>query len=470
MTQGLLSYGVDVVEEAGTVTARGGLPLVAETMRILGVSHAIREHVQVRQRARGTGEVEMVEAVVMLLVAGGDCIDDMAVLRADDGLCRLLGRRLPSPDAVRRFLYEFHDEGLIEQARQERGAGQVAYIPAENAALRGMAQVNVDLLERVAAQGTSRTATLDHDATIQESHKQHSLAHYKGGRGYQPSVLYWAEQDLVVADEYRDGNVPAGMENLRLIERGFASLPATVTAYGFRADSACYEEQVLKWLANPERRTGPRGTIKFTISADMSVELRAVCERVPESGWALVEERAEESVYWADVEFTPGDWPKDAKPLRYVAVRIRKKQGFLFAAGYDTKYLAVVSNRRELSGAELLRWHWAKAGTIEHVHDVTKNELGAATPPCGRFGANAAWFRLSLLAYNVLSAMKSLVLPAPLSAARPKRLRFAVFTIAGRLVSHAGKLVLRISAAAERIAGLIEARTRLADLAICAVP
>jgi len=323
----------------------------------------------------------------------------------------------------------------------------------------------VQLLARVAAQGRRSKATLDHDATIQESHKRESLAHYKGGRGYQPSVIYWAEQDLVVADEYRDGNVPAGMDNLRLIQRGFASLPATVTEYGFRADSACYEEDVLKWLANPERKQGPRGKIRFTISADMSPELRAVCEGVGQQRWLLVEERAEESVHWADVEFTPGDWPKDAQPLRYVAVRIRKKQGILFAAGYDTKYLAVVSNRWELSGEQLLQWHWAKAGTIEHVHDVTKNELGAAVPPCGRFGANAAWYRLSLLAYNILSAMKSLVLPAPLSAARPKRLRFALFTIAGRLISHADRLVLRISQAAERLAGLVEARRRLAALA-----
>jgi hypothetical protein len=99
------------------------------------------------------------------------------------------------------------------------------------------------------------------------------------------------------------------------------------------------------------------------------------------------------------------------------------------------------------------------------VHDVTKNDLGAAVPPCGRFGANAAWYRLSLLTYNVLSAMKSLVLPAHLSAARPKRLRFAVFTIAGRLISHAGKLILRIGQKAEHIAELIAARARLVALA-----
>ena len=47
-----------------------------------------------------------------------------------------------------------------------------------------------------------------------------------------------------------------------------------------------------------------------------------------------------------------------------------------------------------------------KAGTLEHVHDVVKNELGGGFFPSGRFGANAAWFRFALLTYNVLSAMK----------------------------------------------------------------
>jgi hypothetical protein len=463
MNLGLLPYVVEVGARADTLTGRAGLPLVVETMRALGLERVIAEQVRARARASGYSEVEKVEALVLLLAAGGDCLDDIAALKADAGLERLLGRRLPSADTLRHFLYAFHEPALIEAAQAQRAPGEVAYIPAENAALQGLGRVNVELVRRVAAPGTGRRATLDHDATLQESHKREAQPHYDGGRGYQPAAIYWVEQDLVVADEYRDGNVPAGMDNLRLIQRGFASVPATVTEYSFRADSACYDERVLKWLANPQRPGGPAGPIGFTISADMTEPLRALCVAVSEAAWTLVEERAEETVMGAEVEFTPGDWPKDAWPLRYLALRIRKKQGRLFAAGYDTKYLAVVTNRAgEL--AELIRWHWQKAGTIELVHDVTKNELGAAGPPCGRFGANAAWYRLSLLTYNVLSAMKSLALPAPLSAARPKRLRFALFTLAGRLLTHAGRLVLRISEEADRIVGLVAARTRLAGL------
>ena len=465
MSQGLLPYAVEVIADGGTVTGRAGLPLVLETMRALGLDRGIAEHVHVRERQSGYPETEKVEALVLLLAAGGECLDDIRVLQADAGLTRLLNRTLPSADTLRHFLYACHDDALIARAQAARPAAQGAYIPAETAALQGLAHANTALVHRVAAQGRSTTATLDHDATLQESHKREALSHYQGGRGYQPAAIVWVEQDLVVADEYRDGNVPAGMETLPLIQRGFASLPASVTAFFFRADSACYDERTLKWLADPARPGGPSGPIGFTVSADMTEALHAVCAAVRERAWDAFENRPDETVHCTEVAFVPGDWPKMAAPLRYVALRIRKKQGQLFASGADTKYLAVVSNRWDVPAAALLRWHWQKAGTIELVHDVTKNELGAAVPPCGRFGANAAWYRLSLLTYNVLSAMKSLVLPTHLSAARPKRLRFAVFTLAGRLAAHAGRLRVRVGAAAERLAGLLRAREQLARLA-----
>src|SRR5271170_344324 len=373
--QGLLPYTIEVVDDDATLTGHAGLPLVLETMRALGVSEVLDGALGIRRRNHGATDAQKAEALVLLMAAGGDSVDDIEVL----------------------------------------------------------------------------------------------LAHYKGGRGYQPSAIYWAELDVVLADEYRDGNVPAAMNNLPLIQRGFAALPPSVTALYFRADSACYETKILKWLANPERDDGPRTTIGFTISADMSEPLRRVCERLPEQAWTLCDDRPTETVMCADVEFAPGDWPKDAEPLRYVALRIRKKQGHLFGGGYDTKYLAVVSNRRELAASKLIRWHWEKAGTIEHVHDVTKNDLAAAVPPCGRFGANAAWYRLSLLTYNVLSAMKWLALPPSMETARPKRMRFALFSIAGRIVSHAGKLVLRIGREAEALASLIAARIKIAQVGLARI-
>ena len=463
-TTGMLPFRIEVTEDDAAVTALAGLPLVVETMRTLGVSGELDAGLGIRQRNNGATDAQKAEAIVMLMAAGGTCLSDITKLHADKGLERLLGRELPSEQILWTFLNAFHDESLIEEARRKLGPDQVAYIPEENRPLRALGRVNVALAHAVASKNRVTRATLDHDATVAESHKQEAKAHYKGGRGYQPSVIYWVEADQVIGDEFRDGNVPAGMENLRLIKHGFASLPVTVRERFLRGDSALYEQSVLKWLADEEREGGPQGFIGFSISADMSKELHAACAAVPEAEWIVVEERTRETVFAAEVEFTPGEWSKRAAPLRYVAVKFVSKQ--LDLDGKVTvKHLAVASNRRDLSIPELLRWHWEKAGTIEHVHDVVKNELAGGTFPSGRFGANAAWFRFALLTYNVLSAMKQLALPPSMESARPKRMRFALFTLAARITSHAGSLVMRIGRGAEKLADLVASRCRLAKLA-----
>jgi hypothetical protein len=53
-------------------------------------------------------------------------------------------------------------------------------------------------------------------------------------------VAVWAEADLAVADEFRDGHVPAKQAPL-----AFAALLAMVTQQYFRGDSACHENELL---------------------------------------------------------------------------------------------------------------------------------------------------------------------------------------------------------------------------------
>jgi len=276
----------------------------------------------------------------------------------------------------------------------------------------------------------------------------------KGGRGYQPTAVVWAEQDLVVADQYRDGNVPAGMDTLTVARRALAVLPPTVHTRAFRGDSACYDESLLKYLV--------RDQIAFTISADMGPEVRRACAN-PALTWALLEERVTETVRMAEVEFTPGDWPKQAQPLRYVALEFRPTQGTLFAE--PAKYLAVVSNREAaLAPAALVRWPWEKAGIIEFVHDVSKNDLAAAVPPSGKFGANAAWYRLTLLTYNVLTVLRRCALPERFRHARPKRLRYEVFTVPAEIHTHARQVRARLGVPPLTVDELVAARGRLRDL------
>ena len=459
-TESPLLFDIDPEPIEETLTALGGIPLVVQAFRSLGLPQSVKDHVGVKERDRGYDEATSVESFVILNAAGGECVDDFGRLREDPGLAEMVGHELPSPSAALQFLYAFHEDEKIEEAKQQRLPEQVAYIPEETPPLVGLGQVNRDLVQRFGPRCPQQhIATVDQDATIIESHKQQALPTYEGPRGYQPMLAVWAETGLVLADQFRDGNVPALMEPLEVAQRAFAAVPSTVNEFYFRGDSACHEAGLVNWLRNEQRPNGPQGRIGFALSARMSEGLHTAIQAVPEPAWeAYGDPHAGEIRECADVPFVPSEKAekKDTQPLRYVAIRIRKRQGELFEDGSAMRHFAVLSNRWELTAARLIEWHREKAGTIEMVHDVIKNELGGGVLPCGRFGANAAWLRLAVIAHNVLTALKWLALPPPLLTARPKRLRFLIFNTPGRLVHHARRLLLRLAALAEWIAAYRE--------------
>jgi Transposase DDE domain group 1 len=447
--QGILPFVLKLAERED-VTARAGLPLVMETSRALGLDDQARDLFGPPRRRGDFGADEQLETLSTLIAAGGDRVEDIRILAEDKGLVRLLGRPFASPDALLDFLNSFHDQ----ECWTGRPADKKAFVPPESAKLQTLDKLNGSLVLR-AADPKCTTATIDHDGTIIESHKRDALVAYEGTRGYQPLVATWAEEQLVVADEFRDGNVAGGEDPLSSVKRAFGKLPSTVTTRYFRGDSADYHEPLLKYLVGEK--------IGFAISADMSKELRAVCEGQPLSAWQELDKREREQVDVAEVEFTPGAWGKDAEPLRYIALRFTPLQSELFE-GATVRYHAVVSNRRDLEPTALIEWHRGKAGTIEHVHRVLKSELAAGVMPCQLFGANAAWFRINVITYNLLTALKRKALPDRYRLARPKRLRFEVFTLPAKLAIHESQLSVQVSIANDRLDEIIAARQQLLQM------
>jgi DDE family transposase len=461
-----LPFVYDDQQTEDDITALGGMPLLVQAFRSLGAGSSVERNVALKQRQRGLDEAGYVESFVILNAAGGDCLEDFEHLRADTGLAELIGHELPSAEAARKFLYQFHEDQKIEEAQQALALGQTSYIPEPTTALRGLAAVNREVVGEFGRRTKDRIATLDLDATIIESWKREAQPTYKGFTGYQPMLALWAEMNVIVADEFRDGNVGANSRLLPVAREAFAALPETVEERYFRGDSACYEQELMRWLRNPKRENGPEGHIGFGISASMSESLRERIRLLPEALWRPYREDGEatcecgEVLNWDPLERRAGE---ELDPIRYLAIRISRKQGELFADGHLYKYFAVVTNRWDSEAKRLLEWQREKAGSIEAAHEVLKNELAAGVMPCGRFGANAAWLRLAVLTYNVLSALKRLALPPELLSAKPKRLRFLIFHTAGRILHHARAVVCRLKQLGTPLGGW---RTVLAALPV----
>ena len=442
------------LEEA--TSPHAGALAISRVFRSLGLPDLIEANLQLRHRQRGFEEWQMIESIVLLQTIGGDCCEDIGLLAQDSCLERGLGYRPPKATAVRGFLERFHDEQL-EELRPPRDK-QKSFIMPSSGPVQALQNVQAGAVRRFAkryaqAGQAQRIATIDQDATIIESHKKAALAHYEGGRGYQPMVAVWAEADLVVADEFRDGNVPAKQEPLRCAQMAFAALPTDLRARYFRGDSACHERRLLDWLKDPERANEPGGAIGFAVSAVMSPELAEAVRQVEEKQWKTFGKEDDGTLrQWAEVPFVPGDpyERKDSEPLRYVGLRLLKPQGVLFGDGSDRHYHVVVTNRK-MDGGLLLDWHREKAGTVEHVHDEVKNWLGGGHMPSQRFAVNAAWFKLALLAYNLASATRGLCFSVEERTVRMKKFRLLLIHLAGRMNRNNCVMGLRLCASREAI-------------------
>lgn len=448
--QGLLPFRVVAREAAKNVTAHAGLPLVLEVL------HAMVARTVYKRLARALGGYgwrtvrRHLESLVLLSAAGGDCIDDLDILRADPGLERLVGFKLSSPTRINEFLHAFHqaEDGRRLTRRDDAVlsvAGQ-AHIRAEGPGLVTLAWMVGEIVRRQQDRHLSETVTLDVDATVVEAHKQTALKAYEGTVGYQPQMAWWAEQKLWVMDQFRDGNVPAEFEARSFIQQAFATVPPTAKVRRLRGDSALYNEEALTW-ANEHR-------VEFAVSADMSQALLAAAKRVEEATWqpyrADDAHEAAEERQWAEVpDFVP-EWKMNRKkrgePLRYIAIRVRSRQGELLAEdGERWRHFAIVTNM-DWEGGRLLRWHRQKQGTVEQGHKIVKNELAGGTLPCGKFGANAAWWRIQVLTHGLLEMLKALALPQEFADLRPKAMRFRLLNVAATVARHAHELVVRLAA------------------------
>jgi len=443
IAQGILPFQLVADHSKVLVTSFGGLPLVMETFRALGLGPSIAKHLPLQKRPGRYEEADYVESFISVFAAGGDCFDDFELLRQDGGL-RKFGLKVPSAESARYFVNAFHEEERL----QGRMAHE-AFIPEETEGLRGLQKVHRDLIRKATLRDAPWQATIDIDALVIESDKREAFYTYLGGRGYQPVIAYWAEQDLIVADQFRDGNVPAGMRLKEVLQEALQALPPTVRLVRVRSDSAAYVHELLDWCR--EEIPG-RPRIEFAISADMTEELRTAIQALPQEAWKPLRKVNEKGWVvgrkeWAEVEFVPtkSSRKKRMKPDRYLAIRIRPAQGELFADGNRYHYFAVVTNMWSWDGERLLRWQRERCGTVEKAIDVLKNDLATGSVPCKRFFADAAWFRLNVLAYNVLAVMKRQSLPPIWWTARLKALRFHLLRLAARVVIHGRRLYLKVA-------------------------
>jgi hypothetical protein len=485
MPQGILPYQYEQEKSISGMTSLAGLPVYLDLISALNLVESIKTHLHVKNQ--GWTDEQIVLSLILLNLAGGDCVDDLCILEADQGFCKILEqielkslprkerrekerrwrkekrRSVPSPSAVFRYLSTFHKDYVREEGK--------AIIPPLTELLSALIRVNTDLIKAIHGHNPVKCATLDMDATLIYTQKKDALFSYKGYKAYQPINTYWAELGLILHTEFRDGNVPAGYEQLRVFIRALSLLPEEVEIVRLRSDTAGYQHELLRYCNEQHPRFGK---IEFTISCDVTPEFKKAVFEAEE--WHPLYDKNKHIIgEYAEVCFVPNKsaTSKKGEPYRYIAIREPVKQLSLpdmlpfQTATFESKQyklLGIVTNM-DWEGDKLIHWHHERCGKSEEAHSVMKDDLAGGKLPSGDFGENAAWWSIMILAHNLNTAMKSLVLKDSWTTKRMKAIRFHLINLPGRVMEKSRQLFIRLAGDHPSLDVLLSARQRIMELA-----
>ena len=423
---------VQVAASTQQLTSHAGLLLVRELADRLGVGELL-DRVTVKRRRRGYSPAQAILGLCETLIAGGECLDDIALLRGDSAQELLRGHGLPEATTLGRFLRRF----------------SLGHIGQLNRALEEVFARVHPLLDR-------ETVTLDLDATYIEHHgpvgsRQGTRGTYKGKVCWHPLLCFVGETGEWLHAKLRNGHAGASTGATRFLDECLRRLPVGARLF-LRADEGFWGQDFFAWL---ERRR-----ITYAVGAPLIASVRGRIGEIAEADW-------QPSCYRDGSEVASFRWqPKSWKcERRFIVRRDSVEAGEqLTLEGREWHYWLLVTNDEERSADELERWHRAKANLENQIKEA-KLGLGLDNLPCKSFHANWAYLLCTLLAFNLLAWLKLLALPERERTSYAKRLRFRFIAVAGTVGRSGRRLVLRLSAGYPHLTEFVETLQRIRGLA-----
>ena len=429
---------VQVVADTTGVVSHAGSALLRELADTLGLSAGLSEAMApTHQRPSAHDPGRVVRDLAVMLADGGDCLADLGALRDQVDLFGAVA----SDSTAFRVIDSIDDERLeairVARARARERAWAAGARPGE--------------------------IVLDIDSTLVTAHsdKEGAAPTYKRGFGFHPMLCYLGGEPL--AGVLRPGNAGANTaaDHIAVLVDALDQLPEAVrevegTPILVRTDSAGATHEFLDAVTQME--------CAFSASMRIDEHARQVILALPESAWtpAIRQDATEREGAWV-TELGALDlsgWPAGS---RAICRRERPHPGAqLSFSDADGHRFQVVLTNQEGDPVVLEARHRARA-RIEDAIRAAK-DTGLTNLPFRDFAANAAWLELVLVAQDLVSWAQSLLLEGDLARCEPKRLRYRLLHIAGRITRSGRAIRLHLPARWPWAGALVEAFSRLRAL------
>jgi len=414
LRQGILPFRIEQSDEP--LVARGGLILPYEMAKAIRLPEVIDRELPAPGSGHSYQPSTFVMSLVLMLHGGGQKLEDMREIKGEASLRELLGlKELPVSCTI--------GDWLRRMGQDDRG-------------LKGLARVNKHEVSEVLRRDARVEYTLDVDATIIEAAKEEAKWTYKKEKGYQPLL------GLVLADEFRDGNVPAGAGAVEFLKLCQQMMPQGKRIAYYRADSASYQAGVMNLCF--ERK------MRFTITADQDRAVKDAIKKIGSQEWQPYE--GDRQI--AETVHTMND---TREAFRLIVQRWPKLQAELFDP--EPYCYHVIATNREGGAREVVELH-NQRGQAENFIKELKEGFGLSWMPCGESYDNAVFFRIGVIAYNLFQAMKLLSLPPWWRTSTIATVRWRLYQTAAKVVHHAHQVLVKLAAPGEKIKLLLQVRLR----------
>lgn len=393
------------------VTGKMGLSWLTHSMDHFGLEKIISD--EYGEKKRSNREVEAYKKImagVMMMASGGTRVEDVEVLRADEGLKNSLGwDSIIGSDTLLSFI-----GSKRSNARNRR--------------------VNEAMVIRALKQAKEEEFTYDNDATYIDSAKESARYSYLGEKQFSGLMGCVAELGLINTVEYRRGNESPQKGILNQLRKAVRQAKAAGKRIkDFRSDSAAHQDKIFTYC--------DMNDIEYYISIDKNEVVMKQIEKLKAYEWKAMYGRYKKSheKEWAEARYVVSK----GFSIRIMILRWKNPDPDLFEAS-PYCYCVIGTNNAEIEPMEWLERHNGRMGTIEHLNKEIKTGMGCDYTPSHEFEKNRGYFLLGVLAHNMAQIMKLFYLVSEARCWTIKTMRYQIINVCGKIVKTGRRFYCKI--------------------------
>lgn len=412
--QTVLNFKLESTNEK--LTPRTGVAILGEYLKGMQLEELCNSNLPRAKRDNGYSAFGFIYPLILMLHSGGRVLDDIKEIKVDKALTTLLKiENTPTASAFSKYLRKHGIKG-------EEGARKI----------------NKSFLKQFLKSIKNEELILDIDATFIEAHKSTAKWSYKDAPGYMPMVGH-INNGWVIDVDFREGNVAPASRNLEFIKQCQLQLPIGVSFDRFRADSASYQANIFNYCQEQK--------ILFTVTAKKNKNMLNSIKSIKDKEWQTFTKRERVAEFTHTMQETNEAFrmiviKKDITPTlptmeEYISDEVMMQY-------QDEIYYCIATNDNDLTPKEIIKLHRQRGETSENKIKELKNGFNMSYLPTSNFEANAFYFQIGTLAYNLFLLFK-LILDKNLQKHTVKTIRYKLYNIAGKVISHARETILKVN-------------------------